>query len=176
MMEIKEVIVVEGKNDSNTLRSYFNCDTIETHGTHLSEATLAMIQKARDTRGVIIFTDPDAPGEKIRSIINQKINGCKNAFIAKEDAKTSKKVGIEHASKQDLENALSTCITYDQGVEKNIQLQDLIELRLSGYPESKQLRLQAGKKLHIGHCNAKTFCQRCNMLKITREELEKVMK
>ena len=27
---IKEIIVVEGKNDTNTLQSFFDCDTIET--------------------------------------------------------------------------------------------------------------------------------------------------
>ena len=66
-MKIKEFIVVEGKNDTNVLQSYFECDTIETHGTHLSKDTLKQIEIAANTRGVIIFTDPDFPGEKIRT-------------------------------------------------------------------------------------------------------------
>lgn len=176
MMEIKEIIVVEGKNDSKILKTYFKCSTIETGGTHLSEETLKMIQKAQETRGVIIFTDPDSPGEKIRSMINQRINGCKNAFINKEEAKTSKKVGIEHAAKEDIQKALEHCMTYNSQVEKGISLQDLMDLKLNGHPDSKELRLKVGKILQIGKCNAKTFCQRCNMMKISKEELEKVVK
>lgn len=174
-MKIREVIVVEGKNDTNTLKSYFQCDTIETHGSAIGEDVIALIKKAKATRGVIIFTDPDAPGEKIRCTINQQVNGCKNAFIPKEVAKTEKKVGIEHASKEEIEKALSGCMTYDKDVNQVITLQDLVDLKLTGFPESQTLRSQAGKKLQIGHCNAKTFCARCNMLKITREELERVV-
>ena len=39
-MKIKEVIVVEGKNDTNKLKSVLECDTIETSGTHLSKQVL----------------------------------------------------------------------------------------------------------------------------------------
>ena len=62
---IQEVIVVEGKNDTAKLKQYFDCDTIETHGTCLSEWTLKFILKASKTRGVIVFTDPDSPGNRI---------------------------------------------------------------------------------------------------------------
>lgn len=82
------------------LQSCIDCDTIETNGTHLSVETLRLIEQAAKTRGVIIFTDPDHPGETIRTAINQKIPGCKNAYIEKHKAKTAKKVGVEHASKK----------------------------------------------------------------------------
>ena len=36
---IKEIIVVEGKNDTNTLQSFFDCDTIETGGDQVNEKT-----------------------------------------------------------------------------------------------------------------------------------------
>lgn len=50
-MKIKEIIIVEGKNDTNTLKSYFDCDTIETNGTHLGKQTLRMIQNAQEKEG-----------------------------------------------------------------------------------------------------------------------------
>lgn len=174
-MKINEVIVVEGKNDSNVLKSYFECDTIETHGSCLSDYTLQLIKKAQEIRGVIIFTDPDSPGEKIRNEINRKINGCKNAFIQKEKSRTDKKVGIEHASKIDLEEALQSCMTYDTKKEKKITLQDLMDMKLSGYPESKALRKKIGYKLKIGESNAKTLCNRCNMLNMSIEDLKKII-
>ena len=82
-MKIKEVIVVEGRHDTSVLQQYFDCDTIETNGLSLSEETLRLIEEARDRCGVIIFTDPDHPGETIRRRINEAVKGCKNAYIAK---------------------------------------------------------------------------------------------
>ena len=53
---IKEIIVVEGKNDTNTLQSFFDCDTIETGGDQVNEKTIERVRQAQKTRGVIIFT------------------------------------------------------------------------------------------------------------------------
>ena len=131
-MKIKEIIVVEGKNDSHRLKSYFECDTIETHGSALSKRTLDMIEMANSKRGIIVFTDPDAPGERLRTIINQRIPGCKNAFIDKKKAKTSKKVGIEHASYDDLKESLSHLMTYTQEYHESISWLEFLELGCSG--------------------------------------------
>lgn len=97
---IKEIVVVEGKNDTNTLQSFFDCDTIETGGDQVNEKTIEPVRQAQKTRGVIIFTDPDTPGEHIRRLIGSSVPGCKHAFINKEKAKTPKKVGVEHASQE----------------------------------------------------------------------------
>ena len=64
LVKMKEILVVEGKNDTNVLKSFLDCDTIETNGTHLGKEILRQIRLAQKTRGVIIFTDPDFPGEK----------------------------------------------------------------------------------------------------------------
>jgi ribonuclease M5 len=85
-MKIKELIVVEGKDDTTAVRRAVNADTIETNGSAISMDTIAMIQKAQQTRGVIVFTDPDFPGEKIRKTIADHIPGCRHAFIPKEKA------------------------------------------------------------------------------------------
>ena len=63
---IRELIVVEGKNDTKRLKSFFDVDTIETHGMGLGKETIELIRKANEKRGVILFLDPDTPGEKIR--------------------------------------------------------------------------------------------------------------
>ena len=43
-----------------------NADTIETNGSAVNAETIEKIRLAQETRGVIILTDPDFPGEKIR--------------------------------------------------------------------------------------------------------------
>ena len=60
-MKIEEVIVVEGKNDSLRLKSFFDCDTIETHGLGLSKETLRYIKEVNERRGVMMATAASDP-------------------------------------------------------------------------------------------------------------------
>lgn len=167
---IKEIIVVEGKNDTRNLKQYFECDTIETGGSSCNEEVLELIEIAAKKRGIIVFTDPDSPGERIRNIVNNRVPGSKNAFLFAKDCRDKHKVGIEHASKEVLENALIHCMTYTD--EKGeLEMKDLIELGLSGSKDSDKLREQLGAYFYFGKCNAKTCLKRCNMLHLTREDL-----
>ena len=88
---IKEIIVVEGKNDTNTLQSFFDCDTIETGGDQVNEKTIERVRQAQKTRGVIIFTDPDTPGEHIRRLIGSSVPGCNMRLLIKKRRKHLKK-------------------------------------------------------------------------------------
>lgn len=174
-LKLKEIIVVEGKNDTNVLKSYIDCDTIETHGTHIGEQVLKQIQLAQEKRGVIIFTDPDFPGEKIRSIINQRVPGCKNVFIEKAKAKTNKKVGIEHASKQDILEALKQSMTYTSDLLETIHYEEFLALGLQGQKDSAKRREEIATILHLGKPNAKTLWKRLNMLQLEKKDIEKLL-
>ena len=169
-MKIKEVIVVEGKNDSKVLKSYFEVETIETHGMGLSKETIKFIKEVNDKRGVILLLDPDAAGEKIRKRINDAIPNLKNAFLFKEEARTSKKVGVEHASKETIEKALRSLITYGD-YKDSISLKDYYDLGLSGKSDSKSKRDLIAAKYHLGKVNSKSLFKRLNILGIKKEEL-----
>ena len=80
-MNIKEIVVVEGKSDTIALKRATGADTIETNGSAIDELTLVRIRHAQETRGVIVFTDPDFPGRRIRAIIEERIPGVKHAFL-----------------------------------------------------------------------------------------------
>ena len=175
MKKIQELIVVEGKNDTATLKQYFDCDTLETNGTDVTDFKIDLIRKAKEKRGVIIFTDPDSPGNRIRNEINRAVPGCENAFIDKKAARTDHKVGIEHAGRVDLEQSLANLIIYEDRPQETISANDLYELGLTGSKDSAKLREKAGNALHIGFGNAKTMLRRLNCLGITKEELEKVI-
>ena len=105
MMKMKETIVVEGKDDETLLKSIYEVDIIRTNGTHLSKETLEEIRAAHEDHGVIVFTDPDHPGEEIRRKINEAVPGVKNAFLTSKSRKKNL-VGVEHATKQEIEDAL----------------------------------------------------------------------
>ena len=175
MRKIQEVIVVEGKHDTERLRKYFDCDTIETSGLSLSDETVAYIRLVQERRGIIIFTDPDSPGNRIRNKINQEVPHCKNAFIDKKLARTSKKVGIEHASAEALEDALNHLITWEIKEENQLTMEDLYDLHLTGCEDSSVLREKCGVLLHIGYGTAKTMLRRLNCLGITKEQLKEVL-
>ena len=99
-MKIREVIVVEGKDDTKRINMAVNADTLETRGSAISDETLEQIEELQEKRGVIVFTDPDFSGEKIRKIIQEAVPGVKHAFLNRRDAVPDHKgsLGVEHAS------------------------------------------------------------------------------
>ena len=45
LKRIKEVIVVEGKTDTQVLKSLFDVDTIETHGSAIDDHVISLIKE-----------------------------------------------------------------------------------------------------------------------------------
>jgi ribonuclease M5 len=172
MKRIQEVIVVEGRHDTEKLRKYFDCDTIETGGSSLGSEVIERIQAAQATRGVIVFTDPDSSGNRIRNAVNRAVPGCKNAFVDRENAHTSKKVGVEHADEEFLTAALAHLVTYIAHPAEQITVQQFYELGLTGGANSAALRNKVGKAFHIGSGSAKTVLHRLNCLNVTYEQLK----
>ena len=167
---IKEVIVVEGQNDTKKLKRFFDVETIETHGLGLSKETIKLIEEINNARGVILLLDPDTPGEKIRKRINDAIPNLKNAFLMKEDARTSKKVGVEHANKKVIEEALSNLISYDESFD-TLSYADFVDLGLVSKADSGKKREEISRKYHLGKCNAKTLFKRINLIGLRKEDL-----
>jgi len=90
------MIVVEGRDDTVAIKRAVEADTIETGGSAINQEKLNKIRLAQERRGVIIFTDPDYAGERIRKIVDQAVPGCKHAFISQEKAISKKgKYGVE---------------------------------------------------------------------------------
>ncbi|HIV74433.1 MAG TPA: ribonuclease M5 [Candidatus Pseudogracilibacillus intestinigallinarum] len=178
-MRIKEIIVVEGKSDTTKIKLAVDADTIETNGSAINDETLALIAHAKEKRGVIIFTDPDYPGERIRHIIDQAVPGCKHAFLQREEAKAKssiKSIGIEHASIPAIQKALRHVYELEDTVESSVTKADLIRYGLVGGSGAKERREQLGKLLHIGYTNGKQLLYRLHMFHIQKEELDEAMK
>lgn len=174
-MKIKEVIVVEGKHDSQRLKRFFDVDTIETNGLHLSSERIKYIHSLQEKRGVVLFLDPDSAGERIRHRLNCAIPSLKNAFIDKKKCRTSKKVGIEHASQEALAEALSNTITYTNEIKQTLSYAEYLELGFHGRSDAKALRSYIGNVLFLGECNSKTLFKRLNMYQIHSDELRKII-
>lgn len=173
MRRINEIVVVEGKTDSAILKELFDVDTIETHGLALDNQTLQLIKAASQNRGIIVLTDPDYPGMKIRNRINEEVENCKNAFVAKKDAIGQKKLGIAEARKEAIIEALENVVSFSAS-QQSITWQEFLSLDIVGH---KDRRLMIYDRFHLGYGNVKTLFKRLNMVGITKnmivEELER---
>lgn len=178
-MKIKEVIVVEGKADTEVLRHAVVADTIETNGSALSEATLQAIQRAAQTRGIIVFTDPDFNGERLRKLITAVVPDAKHAFLTKDKAGRQIKhhsLGIEYATGADIQQALSKVYTAsDVDMSSDITRADLIRLGLMAGVNAAQRREYVSERLGLGYVNGKQLLKRLNMFGVTNEELNTVL-
>lgn len=175
MERIKEVIVVEGKNDEAKVKQVFDCDVFLTYGYHISQNKLSILKNIASNRGLILLLDPDTVGEKIRKKINDAIPNCKNAFIAKLDARTEKKVGIEHASNEEVKNAIASLLTY-KPFQEHISMAFLDSLELRNTKQGSINREKLSRALHLGHCNFKSLYKKLNMLEISEAEIIRIVK
>lgn len=167
---IKEVIVVEGRDDTVAIKRAVEADTIETGGSAINKQILKRIALAQERRGVIILTDPDHAGERIRKIVDQGVPGCKHAFIPEADATRKGDIGVENASPEAIRRALERVHTSFEGAVSLISLEDMLEAGLSAHPEAAARRMAMGNLLGIGYCNSKQFHKRLAMFQISREE------
>lgn len=175
-MIIKEVIVVEGRDDIAAVKKAVDAEIIATHGFGITKETLKRIKFANERKGVIIFTDPDFAGEKIRKNIASKIKGCKHAFLSREEAIKDGDIGIENATPDSIIAALSKVrsqVDEKRGVFEKI---DLIRNDLEGSQNASKRRDSLGKILGIGYGNSKQFLNRLNNYGVTREEFEDALK
>ncbi|BDI01350.1 ribonuclease M5 [Ligilactobacillus murinus] len=171
-MKIKEVIVVEGKDDTKRINLAVNADTLETRGSAISDETLAQIEELHDKRGVIVFTDPDFSGEKIRKIIQEAVPGVKHAFLTKKAAAPDHKgsLGVEHADPEAIREALRNLYTEEPNATPMISREDLAVAGLISGPKAKIRRRILGEYLRIGYVNGKQLYKRLNLFQITPEE------
>ncbi|MGX7108799.1 ribonuclease M5 [Facklamia miroungae] len=177
----KEVVVVEGKSDTQRLNQIFGSaiKTIETNGSAIDSAIIKRIKDADERFGVIVFTDPDYPGERIRRIIRAEVPSVKEAFLSQEAANSHRKkdsLGIEHASAEAIQTALKKVTQMSFQAElKPIPMSELVALGLAGSDQAKLLRQKLADHFNLGHVNAKQLQKQMAKYQVTREEVIQVL-
>ncbi|WP_322348595.1 ribonuclease M5 [Tumebacillus algifaecis] len=175
MMRIKEVIVVEGYHDKQAIDAAVTADCLISGGSAVNESFLRQVERAAKERGVIIFTDPDYAGERIRRIVSRRAPGCKHAFLPREEATARDgDIGIENATAESIRRALDSVRTDWTGVEPEFSWSEMTEYGLTAHPRAAERRQYIGDKLGIGYGNAKTLWKKLNMLGVSRTEFEQV--
>lgn len=171
---IKEVIVVEGKQDIQAVRRAVDAECIATGGFSLPPYVLERIEQAYHKRGIIILTDPDSAGERIRAFLSKRFPAARHAFVPREAAFANNDIGIEQASPAAISKALAKvrCLEWDPA--EIFTWQDMLYAELNGCSGAAVRRAMVGEKLGIGYANAKTFLYRLNHYGVTREEFMSV--
>lgn len=172
--EIDSVIVVEGKSDVLFLETFIKpIDFIITYGSEISKETLNTIKEYSKQYKIVILTDPDYPGKKIRNTINENIENCYNAFVSKEVSIKKNKVGVAESTKEEVLKSLQNLHIFSKSLQNPTIL--LSDLACRGYLNinQKEFRDYISKKYNFDIVNTKTFIKRINLLNIPiKEELE----
>ena len=192
MIKIKEAIVVEGRYDKNTLSQIVDAPILETSGFGImkDKQQLNLLRKVAQNRGLIVFTDSDGAGFVIRNFLKGAISSkyLLHAYIpdipGKERRKSTPgkegKLGVEGMTPNVIIDALRKAGATVQGEENycsagNITKQDMVELGLSGGPDSSFLRKRLLQKLDLPeHMSANALLQALNLL-YTLDALREIM-
>ncbi|MDT8903689.1 ribonuclease M5 [Anaeroselena agilis] len=167
---IREVVVVEGKKDVAAVKRAVEAECLVTGGFSLSRHLLAQIEAAYGRNGIIILTDPDSAGERIRKVLSARFPGAKHAFVPREAATANDDVGIEQAPAEAIRAALAKARCQEWRPEAVFTMEDLLGAGLAGSPTAAARRAALGEALGIGYANAKTLLRRLNNYGVTRAE------
>lgn len=173
---IKEVIVVEGRDDITAVKRAVEAEIIAVGGFGINAKVIARIKEAQKRQGVIVLTDPDFAGDKIRRIIAKRVQGIKHAYITQKEGTKGDDIGVENASPQAILRALNSAKCEVKEKREEFNIQDLVFFRLTGDNKAKERRDELGKELGIGYCNSNQFITRLNNYGITREEFIEALK
>ena len=173
------VVVVEGRNDASRLKQiYPDIKIITTNGSAIKEDSVQLLKELDDTHDIILFLDPDHAGERIRRLLSKQLKHIYHAFIDRDVAysKNMKKIGIEHASEDDIKHALGDIQAVHKESTSDVTYSFLHDMKLIGNKDSQSLRDIVSKKLRLGRVNGKTLYQRLKMFEISQNRVIEVMR
>ena len=163
MIKISQAVIVEGKYDKIKLSSIIDGTIIVTNGFGIfkDKEKLELIRYYARTTGIIILTDSDSAGRKIRGYIKGAVNGgsIKNVFIPdifgkekrKEKPSAEGKLGVEGVDVGILFEAFEKAgiAATESLMTGDITKQTMFELGLSGGTGSRILRERLQKELGL---------------------------
>lgn len=163
MLHIDELIVVEGKYDKEHLKKLTDAPIVCTNGFELyrSKAIIDSIKAYGKKRGVIVLTDSDRAGFRIRNYIKQCVGDIctvKQAYIPEIKGKEKRKekagkdgiLGVEGIDEKILEEILLKVAKASEGEPlKPVEKSEFYADGFSGKPYSAELRKKLAKELNL---------------------------
>ena len=164
MIKIKQAVIVEGKYDKIRLESLIDATIIQTDGFAIfkDKEKQQLIRRLAEKNGILILTDSDSAGFRIRSFLGGSIpkENVIHAYIPdvlgkerRKDAPSKEgKIGVEGMRTQALVQALGKAgVLYEESEEpkKKVEMIDLYEDGLSGGENSQAKKAALLKSLDL---------------------------
>lgn len=189
MLNIDEAIIVEGKYDKIKLSSVVNAVIIVTNGFGIFKDSekLGLIRYYAKKTGIIILTDSDSAGRKIRGYIKGAVGegSVKNVYIPDIFGKEKRKVkpsaegklGVEGIDVKLLREAFEKAgiCTSGERPAGDIDRLTMYELGLSGGEGSSFLRKKLQKKLGLPELMSASALMEVLNTMMSAAELEETM-
>lgn len=190
MLKIDEAVIVEGKYDKIKLSSIIDTVIIVTNGFGIfkDREKLELIRYYAKNTGIIILTDSDNAGRKIRGYLKSAVGGgnIRNVYIPdvfgkerrKEKPSAEGKLGVEGIDAELILEAFAKSGITASLREKphDITKLTLYELGLSGGNESSHMRKLLQKSLNLPECLSATALVEVLNTMMTADELAARMK
>ncbi len=192
MKKVREVIVVEGRYDKNTISQVVDATVVTLGGFSVfnDREKLAFLRRLAQERGLIVLTDSDGAGFVLRNYLKGALpkDRVKQAYIPDIAGKERRKrrpgkegkLGVEGMPPTVLLEALRRCgATFEDEsaeaapAEQPITKADLYELGLTGGPDSAEKRREVLRRLDLpAHLTANGLLEALNLLYGRRAFLE----
>lgn len=192
MKKVREVIVVEGRYDKNTVSQVVDATVVTLGGFSVfnDREKLAFLRRLAQERGLIVLTDSDGAGFVLRNYLKGALpkDRVKQAYIPDIAGKERRKrrpgkegkLGVEGMPPTVLLEALRRCgATFEDEsaeaapAEQPITKADLYELGLTGGPDSAEKRREVLRRLDLpAHLTANGLLEALNLLYGRRAFLE----
>lgn len=177
--QIKQVIVVEGKSDTQRLNRLYQVTTIETNGQRLMNGPCLKSRKLMNSLGWL----------SLQIQISQALRFVKllwtlylvfNMLLLNEMRRSQaiREFRVEHASDKAIEKALANVYQLadpEGNAVEPIAQKDLIALRLIGTPDAKDRREYLSSQLHLGYVNGKQLAKRLALFRISLDQVAAVL-
>ena len=191
--KIREVIVVEGRYDKNTLSQVVDAVIVETGGFSVfhNKEKIDYLRRLARERGLILMTDPDGAGFVIRNYLKGSIppEQIKQAYVPDIRGKERRKqrpgkegkLGVEGMRPEVLLEALRRAGATVEGEDApppgaRITKADLYAAGLTGGPDSRAARQRLLKQLDLPeHLSTNALLEVLNAL-MTRETFQNLYK
>lgn len=193
MRKIKEVIVVEGRYDKNTLSQTVEAVIVTLGGFSVfnDREKLAFLRRLAEKQGLIVLTDSDGAGFVIRNYLKGALprDKVRQAYIPDVQGKERRKrrpgkegrLGVEGMRSEVLLEALQRAgatfldETAEAADKERLTKADLFELGLTGGQDSAARRRTLLRQLDLPeHLTANGLLEALNLL-YDREELEALL-
>ena len=153
MIRLKQALVVEGKYDRAKLNAIFDAPILETGGFHVMKdpGIREMIRRFAKTTGVVILTDSDPAGRKLRSYLSElcRDGTVYHAFVPEVPGKEPRKprpgaagiLGVEGIGAETLKQAVLDAVKpCKEETPCPVTVAEWYEAGMTGRPDSAKKR------------------------------------